>query len=138
MRYFKNRSQSILANAVSSISSVVFSGLGKNAEDVSTWPYLQYFTGTSENQSYKSTRTDGVISFLIFEISATKKLHYFHKAEGTLSEAATIHSNCSLPVAPLSLKMTSSKRQNTPLSSSFPNLDVFRFPVPQPPFLTLQ
>ena len=47
--------------------------------------------------SLKGTRADGVISIL--EISATKKLHYFHKAKGTLSEAASVH-NSPLPIAP--------------------------------------
>lgn len=40
--------------------------------------------------------------------------------------------------SPLQKKMTSSKRQNNiPFSSSFPNVNVFRFPLPSPAFPTI-
>lgn len=99
MKYFKIRCQSILANDVSWISSVVFSRQDKKVGE----PFLSGHSCSISpghlKTSLKGTRADGVISLSILEISATKKLHYFHKAKGTLSEAASVH-NSPLPIAP--------------------------------------
>lgn len=67
------------------------------------------------------------MSLSILEKYAPEKLHYFHKAEGTLLEAASIQTSFSQcpPTPPLLKGDDNSKRQNDiPCWSS----NVFRFP----------
>lgn len=86
MKCFKMRCQSILANDVSRISRQ-----DKKVEE----PFLSGHTWSISlghlKTDLKGTTADGVISLSILEVSATKTLQYFHRAEGSLSEAANFH-----------------------------------------------
>ena len=85
MKCFKMRCQSILANDVSRISRQ-----DKKVEE----PFLCNTCSISLGHlktDLKGTTADGVISLSILKVSATKRLQYFHSAEGSLSEAANFH-----------------------------------------------
>ena len=76
MKCFKMRCQSILANDVSRISRQ-----DKKVEE----PFLSGHTWSISlghlKTDLKGTTADGVISLSILEVSATKTLQYFHRAE---------------------------------------------------------
>ena len=87
MKCFKMRCQSILANDVSRISRQ-----DKKVEE----PFLSGHTWSislgHRKTDLKGTTADGVIiSLPILEVSATKTLQYFHRAEGSVGEYANFH-----------------------------------------------
>lgn len=133
MRYLKIKFQSILYRMMSHELQICLSGLSKNLGEPFPSGYFCRISLGYLTTSLKGTRKDEVTAFLILEISASKKIHYFHKFEGTLSEAASIQTPS--PNRPPPKKR--SIKVIFPSHLLFPTLVSFDFLYPPLPFLTL-